>query len=102
MPQYGVRLTVVGRRPRLNTVDPLRHRRFQLGRHTALTTEPQEDPVTCRALAFQSRLAVVRVTDAVVPLRVEHAEVESAAEWTPLVLAEEPRAVNEQPVIPAH
>jgi len=102
VPQDGVRLTVVGRRPRLDAVDPLRHGRVQLGRHAASTTKPEDEPVAGGALAFQSRLPVIRVTDADMPQRVEHAEVESAVEWTALVLAEEPRAVDERPVIPAH
>jgi len=102
MPQHGVRLSVVGRRPRANTVDSLRHRRVHLGWDAVATPEPEDESVGGRTLGFQSRLAVVRVTDADAPRRVEQPEVESAVEWARLVGGEETRPVDEQPVIPAH
>jgi len=95
-------MSVVGRRPFGDTVDPLRHRGIQLRRDTTSTAKPEDESVTGRALAFQTRLTDIRVADADSPQPVDHADVEATDEWTRLVSSEEPRAINEQPVIPAH
>jgi len=67
-----------------------------------MTAEPEDESVVARALRLESRVTDVRVADADMPQRVEQPEVEPAAERARPVLGEEPRAVDEQPLVPGH
>ena len=101
MPHDDVRL--LAGRPRRHAVHPLRHADAELARHAATTAEPEDETVgRAGALGLESRLADVRVADAPVAQRVEQAHVEAADERTRPVRGEEPRPVDDQPLVPVH